>query len=395
MVALTQYFEVATIPGPCSPKVRFERDRRSALMDKRVAFLDLRISDNAERAELLSAIDDVFRHGRIVLGPEVQELEQRVAAHCRRKYAVGVNSGTDALFLGLKSLGIGPGDEVITTALSWIATANAIALTGATPVFADIGNDLNICPESVRELVSAKTKAILPVHYTGKMCEMSALKDIAAANGLHLIEDASQSFDAEYQGRKAGGFGVLGCFSMNPMKVFAACGEAGIIVTDREDLYQRLISLRYNGTINREECVEVSLNGRLDTLQAAILLRRLDRVHALIEKRREIASWYAGQLQGVVDLPQETAGLRDVYYTYTIRCQRRNELKAFLESQGIETKIQHPILMPEQPAYRRAVRGEFPNARRLVSQILCLPVHEKLTRTRRRFCRLSREILHG
>ena len=170
-------------------------------MEKKVPFLDLRLGDEA-RSELLNVIGRVLAHGRIVLGPEVQELEERVAEYCGRKYGIGVGSGTDALFLGMKSLGIGPGDEVITTSLSWIATSNAIALTGATPVFADICDDLNIDPESVRRLVSPKTKAILPVHFTGKVCRVDELAGIAAEYGLLLIEDAAQAFGATRNGRR-------------------------------------------------------------------------------------------------------------------------------------------------------------------------------------------------
>lgn len=350
-------------------------------MEKKVPFLDLRILDEREREDILSAVENVFRHGRIVLGPEVQELENEIARRCGRKYGIGVNSGTDALFLGLKSLGIGPGDEVITTVLSWIATANAIALNGATPVFADINDDLNIDPASVRKLVTRRTRAIMPVHYTGKVCQMTALMQIAAEHGLLVVEDASQAFDAKQQGRMAGSFGDLACFSMNPMKVFAACGEAGMAVTDREEVYEKMISLRYNGTVNREECIEVSLNGRLDTLQAAILLQRIDRVEEIIRKRREIAGWYDERLAGLVGIPKQEAGEEDVYYTYQIRANRRDELKTFLEARGVETKIQHPYLMADQPAYRHLVNNnDFPNARRLIKQILCIPVHEKLTR---------------
>src|SRR5438093_3143193 len=195
-------------------------------MQQKIPFLDLRVTDDAERQELLGAVDTVLRHGRMVMGPEMQEFERQVAARVGRRFAVAVNSGTDALFLGLKALDIGPGDEVITTSLSWIATANAIALNGATPVFADIRDDLNIDPNSVRRLVTPRTKAILPVHYTGKVCEMSPLITLAAEHRLHLVDDGSQSFDARHQGRCSGSFGVLGCISLNPMKVFSACGEA-------------------------------------------------------------------------------------------------------------------------------------------------------------------------
>ena len=278
-----------------------------------------------------------------------------------------------------QTLDIGPGDEVITTALSWIATANAIALTGATPVFADIRDDLNIDPESVRRLISRNTKAIMPVHYTGKVCRMDELMSIAEANGLFVIEDASQAFGASNKGRKAGGFGIIACFSMNPMKILNACGEAGMVLTDRSDLYDRIVSLRYNGTVNREVCIEPSLNGRLDTLQAAILLRRLPKIPELVQKRREVARWYSELLDGVVETPKEMDGEDDVYYTYTIRADRRDDLKDFLEANGIEVKIQHPILMPEQPAYKDRTRGDFSNAKRLVERILCIPAHEKLS----------------
>jgi dTDP-4-amino-4,6-dideoxygalactose transaminase len=345
---------------------------------RRVPFLDLRV-DSEERAELMAAVEEVLSHGRIVLGPEVQALEHELAERCGRRYAVGVNSGTDALYLGLRSFGIGPGDEVITTALSWVATANAIALTGATPVFADIGQDLNVDPAGIEALVNARTKAIMPVHYTGKICDMRSIAEVAERHGLLVIEDASQAFDAAYRGRKAGSFGEIGCFSMNPMKVFAACGEAGLVVTDSEEVYDRLIALRYNGAVDRDLCMTPSHNGRLDTLQAAILLKRLPRVERLIERRRRIAARYTMKLGGVVETPLESEGQRDVYYTYTIKAHRRDELKEFLEAAGVETKIQHRYLMPEQPAYRGAPRGELANAHRLVKQILCLPAHEKMT----------------
>jgi dTDP-4-amino-4,6-dideoxygalactose transaminase len=246
-------------------------------------------------------------------------------------------------------------------------------------VFADIGDDLNIDPGSVSALITSRTKAILPVHYTGKICRIDDLTAIVRSHGLAIVEDSAQAFGATWRGRRSGSFGRLACFSMNPMKVFAACGEAGMVLTDDHELYERLVALRYNGTVNRETCVEPSLNGRLDTLQAAILLRRLRDVDSLIQKRRDIAAEYSAQLAGLVDVPREAVGERDVFYTYTIRTSKRDELKAFLESRGVETKIQHPYLMPEQPAYRNNVRGHFPNASRLVKQVLCIPVHEKLS----------------
>ena len=346
---------------------------------RNVPFLDLRVTDDVERQELLTAVETVLRHGRMVLGPEVGQFEQVIAASCGRAHAVGVNSGTDALYLGLRSLGIGPGDEVITTSLSWVATANAIALTGATPVFADILGDLTIDPASVVRLFSSRIKAILPVHYTGKICHMEELLAIADQQGIPLIEDAAQAFGATQNGKPAGSFGTVACFSMNPMKVLAACGEAGAIVTDSSEIVERLRALRYNGAVNRETCLEPSHNGRLDTIQAAILLNRLGRFGYLINRRREIAKLYRTLLNGVVECPNEAAGCLDAWYTFTIKCKQRDELRTFLETTGIETKIQHPILMPQQPCYRGQCRSETSNAELLLSQILCIPCNEKMT----------------
>jgi dTDP-4-amino-4,6-dideoxygalactose transaminase len=343
-----------------------------------VRFLALEIDDEARMHRLLGAVERVLRHGRLVLGPEVEEFERRLAERCGRQFAVALNSGSTALWLGLKSLSIGPGDEVITTSLSWIATANAIALTGATPVFADINEDLNIDPESVRSLVSDRTKALLPVHYTGKMCDMAAIEQIARAHGLVIVEDAAQAFDATRDGRRAGGSGTVGCFSMNAMKVYAACGDAGAVVTDDAGVAERLRRLRYNGTINREECVETALNGRIDPLQAAILLERLDDVAEIVARRQQVADWYTERLRGLVETPPATVGGRDVWYTYQIRVARRDELKAFLEARGIEARIQHPILMPDQPIYRHC-RADTSKAKRIVREILCLPSTQRMT----------------
>ena len=347
-------------------------------MTRKVPFLDLRVPLD-KRQTILAAIDKVLQHGRFILGPEVTEFEAAIAQQCQRKFAVGVGSGTDALFLGLKALGIQPGDEVITTSLSWIATTNAIAMTGATVVFADIGDDLNIDPLSVERLITSKTRAIVPVHYTGKVANMNSLMQLAKKHRLKIVEDAAQAFGATYHGRPSGSFGDVACFSMNPMKIFAACGEAGVVLTDDEETYQRLIPLRYNGTINKEKCISTSMNCRLDTIQAAVLLERLKDVDENVAKRREIASLYGKKLSSYVRTPVELSHERDVYYTYQIQTPKRDELKQFLEERGIEVKIQHPFLMCEQPIYDRYLHAPVPNAKRLVREILCLPMHEKLS----------------
>ena len=343
-----------------------------------VPFLDLRVGDE-ERAELLRATENVLKHGRLVNGPEVHALELAFAARCTRKYAVGVSSGTDALVLALRALNIGKGDEVIVPALSFVATANAVSLVGATPVFCDVDNDLNIASSEIEPLITGHTKAIMPVHWAGRICDMLPLCRIADLNRLKVIEDASQAFGAMFDDTSAGARGDVACFSMNPMKTLAALGEAGMIVTDDKDVFERLDPLRYQGVRNKEVCHNLSGNHRLDTIQAAMLLVRLARFNELLEKRRKVALFYDMKLKGIVDTPKQWGHEKLAYYTYTIQCDQRDKLKDFLAQRGIETKIQHPFLMPQQPFYKHNARGTWSHAAYLMSRVLCIPVHEKLT----------------
>lgn len=344
----------------------------------KVPFLDLRVLDSEERQEILDAVDGVLQHGHIILGPEVQDLETRVSSYIGRKHALGVNSGTDALVLSIRALGLGPGDEVITTPLSFIATANAISLSGATPVFADIDETLCLDPDSIEALITAKTKAILPVHWAGKICRMDEITAIADKHGLMVVEDCSQAFGATYKGRKSGSFGTVACYSMNSMKAFASIGEAGMIATDDDGLAERIDALRYNGLINREQCAYVSHNGRLDTIQAAVLLKRFEHYEALLARRKTIAQHYDRELAEFVNIPKAAPDCVDIYYTYTIQTDRRDELQVFLSENDIETKVQHIPMMPDQPIYKNHKRN-CPNAERLIQTVLCLPVSEKVT----------------
>lgn len=348
----------------------------SLVMD--VPFLDLRVPAE-ERSELLRAAENVLKHGRLVNGPEVHAFEMAVAARLGRKYAIGVSSGTDALVLGLRACGIGKGDEVIIPALSFVATANAVKMVGAEPVFCDIGDDLNIDPIEIKYLITPKTKAIMPVHWAGRMCAIDHIAMIAKTHNLKVIEDASQAFGATFNDMTPGTRADVACFSMNPMKGLAALGEAGMVVTDDRDVYERLDYLRYQGVRNKEICVELSGNHRLDTIQAAMLLVRLANFNKLLEARRKIAKFYDTRLKGIVATPKEWAHERISYYTYAIQADQRDKLKDFLAIKGIETKIQHPILMPQQPLYKDAARGTWTNAAALMTRVLCIPIHEKLT----------------
>lgn len=344
-----------------------------------VRFLDLSVSDPEERRELLAAIGAVLDHGRLVLGPEVQEFEKRIADYCGRKYGVGVGSGTDALILGIKALGIGSQDEVITTPLSWLATGSAILLNGATAVFCDVDETLNMDPTTIEPLITPRTKAIVPVHFTGRLARMPEIRRIAQKHGLLVIEDGAQAFGASLNGKPCGAFGDMACISFNAMKNLGALGDAGIVLTDNAEVSDLLRQLRHSGVVDREHCVTLSHNCRLDTLQAAVLLKRLERYPHVLARRRTIARRYDMELHDIVKtLPRET-GYEEAFYTYTIRTPRRDELRSDLSERGIETRIQHPVLMLDQPAFQGRIRGNAPQAARLVKEILCLPVHEKLT----------------
>ena len=328
----------------------------------------------------MRAVDKVLSHGQIVLGPEVRQFEGRIARFCGVTYAVGVNSGSDALYFALRALGIGPGDQVITSCLSFVATANAISMTGAQPVFVDIRDDFNIDPQKIIKAINPRTKAIVPVHFTGKMCAMKAIMSIARQYKLKVVEDAAQAFGASISAKKAGSWGHVSALSMNPMKVLAACGEAGAVISNDVHIKKTVEALRYNGAPSVIDAHYVSLNGRLDTIQAAILLERLKHFNKDIQRRRRAARYYSQALHDMVIVPSEQKGEVHVYYTYNIHCSKRDQLKRFLTAKGIETKVHHPLLMPEQKAYKGQVKGQWPMARKIVSSSLCLPISEKVTK---------------
>jgi len=345
----------------------------------RIPFLDLSIKDPEHKAELLLAVEKVLIHGRIVHGPEVDKFEKQIAQFIGRKHAVGVASGTDAVYLALRALDIGSGDEVITTPLSWIATFNAIAACGAIPVSVDIRQDLNIDPFLIEQAITPNTKAILPVHFTGKPCEMDVILSIAKKHSLFVIEDAAQGFGAAFKGSPVGGFGNIGAFSLNPMKVLKSFGNAGVILTDDYELQERIRRLTYAGTINAEECIEIALNSKIDTIQAAMVLVNFRYFNSVLARRSEVAIRYDILLSDVVICPKRNLDYKHSYYTYTILAENRDELQNYLTSRGIETKVQHLVLMPEQPAYNYLPTKTYPVAEDLRNKILSIPAHENTT----------------
>ncbi|MEM7620068.1 MAG: DegT/DnrJ/EryC1/StrS family aminotransferase [Pseudomonadota bacterium] len=344
-----------------------------------VPFNDLSIKNKEVRGRYLSALEKVMEHGRVLLGPEVNELEERLANYCNRKYAVGVGSGTDALIVALMSLDIGVGDEVILGAVSWIASANAIRMVGATPVFVDVGEDLNIDPETIEDAITPKTKAIIAVDYTGKICDMDSLSKIASNHHIHLIEDAAQAFGARYKAKIAGSFGVISTFSMNPMKVYGTLGEAGAVLTDSEDIKNALVELRYNGMRDRVKSCRLGFNARIDTLHAALLLCRLEEFPQTLQRRQDIARQYDEHITSEVLKPKTYANSQDTYFCYHIKHPHRDLLFQQLTQLGIECKTREWDYLPAHPSLNSARVVSANTAKRLSEELICLPIFDNMT----------------
>jgi dTDP-4-amino-4,6-dideoxygalactose transaminase len=348
----------------------------------KVPFVNLGLQNQPIKAELLDVVSGLLDSGQFILGEELAKFEHRFAQLCGTKYAIGVANGTDALFLSMKALGIRQGDEVITAPNSYLASASSIFLAGATPVFADVRDDFNIDPEQIRKAISPRTKAIIPVHLTGRPADIDEIVAIAGENQLAVIEDCAQAVGAGYRDQPVGSFGDLGCFSLHPLKNLSACGDGGVITTNHEDLYQKLLKARNHGLKSRDECEFWSYNSRLDNLQAAMLNVKLNQLPGWTARRREIASFYRDRLPGEgMIVPSDKPFEKAVYHTFIIQTDRRDELKNFLADKGIDTKIHYPVPIHLQEAakYLGYGKGSFPVTERQTGTILSLPVFPELT----------------
>lgn len=332
---------------------------------------------------ILERIAEVVRAGDYTLGQAVAEFEQRFAACLGAQYAVGVNSGTDALFLALKAAGVGAGDEVITAPNTFIATIGAINASGARPVFVDITNEFVIDPTLIEPAITPRTKAIMPVHYAGVCADMDQILPLARQKGLKVIEDACQAIGASLRGQKAGTFGLAGGFSLHPLKNLNVWGDAGVIVTDDPQLWDRLVLLRNHGLKNRDEVEIFGYNSRLDTIQAAVGLHLIDQLEWITETR---IKWAQRLDQALVELapkvkvPARRPHKRYVHHLYMFQAQRRDELLAFLQAGGIEAKVHYPIPLHLQrcAAHLGYREGDFPVAEAQARSIITLPVHQHL-----------------
>ncbi|MQF69487.1 DegT/DnrJ/EryC1/StrS family aminotransferase [SAR202 cluster bacterium AD-804-J14_MRT_500m] len=351
----------------------------------KVPYVDIAGQHAPLKKELLAAIERVIDHGIFVLGPEVEEFEAQFAELCGTDYAVGVNSGTDALILGLRALGIGSGDEVITAPNSFVASASCISLVGAVPVFADVGDDYNLDPKLVESAITPRTKAILPVHLTGRSARMAPLVDLARDKNLFILEDAAQAVLAEYRGQKVGSFGDVGCFSCHPLKTLNAMGDAGVVTTNDLEVAKRLRILRNIGLESRDNSVVWAGNSRLDAVQAAVLQVKLRFVQEWTDRRRANAKFYQTELaflgQYGLRVPDERDDERAVYHTFVVRAERREKLRKYLSDNGIGTAIHYPVPIHLQDAasHLNCPIGSFPEAERQAGEILSLPVYPELS----------------
>ncbi len=358
-----------------------------------VPFLDLTRQYRQIKNEIIFATRRVFERGRFILGEEVSTFEKEFAHYCGVRYGIGVGSGTDALYLALKAAGIGEGDEVVTVANSFVATAFAISFTGAKPVFVDIDAKTDTMDPNHLELFlkrekakkrGGRIKAILPVHLYGHPAEMDSIVEIANRYHLTVIEDACQAHGAEYGGKKAGSFGAMACFSFYPTKNLGGYGDGGMVVTDCREYDQKLRLLRCYGEKKKYQHVLKGQNSRLDEIQAAILRVKLRYLDQWNEARRRKAEIYTERLlpHGVV-CPSEKRGVRHVYHLYTIKTKKRDALQAFLKKNGIETLIHYPIPIPVQKAYRETEyqKKDLPVTEQSVRKILSLPFFPEMKRS--------------
>jgi dTDP-4-amino-4,6-dideoxygalactose transaminase len=349
-----------------------------------VPFLDLKIQHQTIQDELVDAVGQVMAKTAFAGGPFVEEFETQFASFCQSGFCVGVGSGTEALWLTLLALGLGPGDEVITVPNTFMATAEAITYCGAMPVFVEIEEEsYTMDPTLLEKAITPRTKAVIPVHLFGQMADMDPIMEIADSYSLYVIEDAAQAHGAEYKGRVAGSIGDAGCFSFYPGKNLGACGEAGAVVTSSSELDYRIRMLRDHGQAAKYHHKMIGWNARMDGLQGAILNVKLKHLPSWTEKRRENAQRYdelLSRLDGLIT-PTESNSRKHVYHIYAVRVDRRDEFIKSLAKKDIFCGIHYPIPVHLQEAYRflRLNSGAFPIAELCASQFVSLPMFAELS----------------
>lgn len=357
-------------------------------MQQKIPLLDLNTQYQSIAVEIQAAVNRVLTSQQFILGPEVRELEREIAAYSTCSEGVGCASGSDALLLALMACGVGPGDEVITTPFSFFATAGAIARLGARTVFADIEDTtFNINPSLIGPAITSKTKAIMPVHLFGQCADMGPITDLAAQHEIAVIEDAAQAIGSEYDHRRAGSLGVVGCFSFYPSKNLGGAGDGGMLTTNDPEMAASLRDLRSHGARKKYYHDCIGINSRLDSLQAAILRVKFRYLDQWAQARRENAQRYrelfrdAGLIsKGAVRLPAEAASSLHVYNQFVIRARERDKLRGYLTERGIGSEIYYPVPLHLQVCFKHLGHqaGDFPESERAAEEALAIPVYPEL-----------------
>ena len=346
-----------------------------------VPYIALGTEAKAFKNEYLKAFEKVLVSGHYIMGPELSNFEKEFADFCQSPKALGVATGTDALYLVLKSLNLKEDDEVITAPNSFIASASSIAIAGAKPVFVDIQADGNMDPDKLESAITSKTKVIMPVHLTGRPAKMSKIIEIAQKHNLFVLEDAAQAVGAQLNGKRVGSWGDAACFSLHPLKNLKAIGDGGMITTKHADLYDKLKTARNHGLVNREQCDFWSYNSRLDELQAALLHIQIRHLEAHTEARRELAFRYNKLLKPYVVTPDEGSGEYCVFQTYVILAERRDALQQHLVDNGVQALVHYATPIHLQPAakYLGYTASDFPQTMKHVARILSLPIYPSMS----------------
>jgi len=348
-----------------------------------VPFVDLKTQYNSLKNEIDAAIQSVIERTAFIKGEELQEFEKAYAKKYRVKNCIAVANGTDAIYIALKMMGIKQGDEIITVANSWISTAETISQTGATPVFVDIDKYSTIDVSKIEEKITSKTKAIIPVHIYGQPADMKAIKRITDKHNLYLLEDCAQSHFAEFDGQKVGTFGDVATFSFYPGKNLGAYGDAGAIITNNDELAQKMRMFANHGALKKHEHQIEGINSRMDTLQAAVLKVKLPHIIDWNTKRAKNGEYYNKVLANIGDIvvPPKRKNVKHVYHVYSIRTKRRDELMQHLKDNNIGVAIHYPVALPLMPAfsYLKYNKEDIPVAAKYQDEILSLPMYPELT----------------
>ncbi len=355
-------------------------------MKYKVPFVDYPLQYQILKKEIDKTIERVLKKGDLILRGDVEKFEKKLATFVGTKYAIGLNSGTDALFFSLKTAGIDKEDEMITVSHTFVASIASIVHCGAKPVLVDIGEDFLIDVDKIEKAITPKTKAILLVHLNGRVCQMDKIMKIAKRYNLLIIEDAAQALGAKFKGKMAGSFGLIGCFSFYPAKILGAFGDGGAVVTNNQNIAKKICLLRDHGQKTKTKIVCYGFNSRLDNLQAAILNVKFKYLPKWIRRRREIAKIYNKGLLNLSQLklppaPDSDQSHFDVYQNYVIRAKKRNELRKFLKRKGIETLIKDPIPNHWQKSLGLK-KFHLPNTEKFAKEILSLPIYPELTQTK-------------